>query len=88
MVPVKTGVKARRRLNEDETLGTDLAKSVLLHSSPQHLLQRLACQGIHNNSLYFLSPYHVSDTQPSASTFFLLFSAALGSRLYFYSHYR
>lgn len=74
VVPVKTGVKARRRLNEDETLGTDLAKSVLLHSSPQHLPQCLAGQGIHNNSLYFLSPYHVSDPQPSASTFFLLCS--------------
>lgn len=72
VVPVKTGVKARGRLNEDETLATDLSKSVLPHSSPQHLPQCLACQGIHNNSLHFLSLYHVSDTQPSASTFILL----------------
>lgn len=54
--------------------GMDLSNSTSPHSSPQHLLQRLACQGIHNNSLYFLSPYHVSDTQLSVSICFLLSS--------------
>lgn len=85
VVPVKTGVKARGRLNEDETLATDLSKSVLPHSSPQHLPQCLACQGIHNNSLHFSEP--LSRVGHSAECIDVL-TAALGSRLYFYSHYR
>lgn len=57
----------------------DLSNSVSPHSSPQRLPQGLVCHGIHNNSLYFLSLYHVSDTQLSASTCFL-FSSPCSSR--------